>query len=210
MVKIAPSILSVDVSKLREEVANLEKAGADYIHIDVMDGEFVPNSTMGLEMLEESNAGTNIILDTHFMVENPKKWIEEFSATDIFTFHVEAVDSETAHEIIQLLREREIKIGISVKPNTPVEEILPYVEDVDMVLVMLVEPGAGGQAMIVECLEKVRTLRDLYPNLDIEVDGGVNLENVELVKKAGANIIVAGTSIIKAEDRRYVIEQMKK
>lgn len=210
MVKVGPSVLSVDINNLKEEVANLEHAGADYIHIDVMDGEFVENETMGIEMLEQANAGTDILLSTHLMVENPEKWIEEFSATDIFTFHIEAVTPEVAEEIIEELHERDIKVGIAIKPETPVDEIMPFIDEIDLVLVMLVEPGYGGQAMIPECLEKVRTLRNLNPELDIEVDGGITLENVEMVKEAGANMIVSGTTIINAQDRAWVISQMKK
>lgn len=209
MVKIAPSILAADFENLEQEIKSVEDAGADYIHIDVMDGDFVTNKTLGLEMLKRSNQATDLILDTHLMVENPIDWIDDFSKSDIITFHLEAVDEETANKIIDELHEREIKAGISIKPDTPVEEIIPYIEKIDMVLVMTVEPGKGGQKLIPECLEKVRVLREISPDIDIEVDGGINLETITEVKSAGANVIVAGTAIFGAENRKYVIEKLK-
>ena len=209
MVKIAPSILAADFENLENEIKDVEQAGADYIHIDVMDGEFVTNKTPGLEMLKINNAATDLILDTHLMVENPIDWIEDFSESDIITFHIEATDEETASKIIEELHEKEIKVGISIKPNTAVEEILPYIDKIDMVLVMTVEPGKGGQKLIPECLEKVRILRELAPDIDIEVDGGINIETVGLVKEAGANVIVAGTAVFGAEDRKFVIDKLR-
>ncbi len=210
MVKIAPSILSVSIDKLDKEIIEVEKAGADYIHIDVMDGEFVPNKTNGLEMLKIARETTNLILDTHLMVEYPQNWIDDFSLSNVITFHIEAVNSDTAEKIIENLKERDIKVGIAIKPNTPVEEIMPYIEKIDVVLVMLVEPGFGGQKMIEACLDKVRAIHELKPDIDIEVDGGVKLENVQKAKDAGANIIVAGTAIFNSEDKRFVISEMKK
>ncbi len=210
MVKIAPSILSVSIDKLDKEIIEVEKAGADYIHIDVMDGEFVPNKTNGLEMLKIARETTNLILDTHLMVEYPQNWIDDFSLSNVITFHIEAVNSDTAEKIIENLKERDIKVGIAIKPNTPVEEIMPYIEKIDVVLVMLVEPGFGGQKMIEACLDKVRAIHELKPDIDIEVDGGVKLENVQKAKDAGANIIVAGTAIFNSEDKRFVISEMRK
>lgn len=210
MVKIAPSILSVSIDKLDKEIIEVEKDGADYIHIDVMDGEFVPNKTNGLEMLKIARETTNLILDTHLMVEDPQNWIDDFSLSNVITFHIETVNSDTAEKIIENLKERDIKVGIAIKPNTPVEEIMPYIEKIDVVLVMLVEPGFGGQKMIEACLDKVRAIHELKPDIDIEVDGGVKLENVQKAKDAGANIIVAGTAIFNSEDKRFVISEMKK
>lgn len=210
MVKVGPSTLPININDMKTEIANLERAGADYIHLDIMDGEFVANETLGVELLEVVNDSTDILLCTHLMVENPEKWIEEFSETDIFTFHIEAVTPEVAESMIQELHEREMKVGIAIKPATPIDEIMPYIDEIDMVLVMLVEPGLGGQKMMPECLEKVRELRELRPELDIEVDGGINLDNVEMVKASGANMIVSGTAIVNSTDRAFVISQMKK
>lgn len=210
MVKVAPSILAADFENLEKEIEDVVQAGADYIHVDVMDGEFVNNETCGLEMYERARRATDKVIDTHLMVENPENWIDDFSKSDIITFHIEAAYEETADRIIERLHELDIKAGITLKPDTPIEEIIPYLDKVDMVLIMTVEPGWGGQKLIEDCLEKVRFIRSLNQDIDIEVDGGVNLENVEKVKEAGANIIVAGTAVFKANDRRYVIEKMKK
>lgn len=209
MVIIAPSILAADFDNLEKEIRSVEEAGADYIHIDVMDGEFVNNKTQGIDMIEIANETTNLPLDTHLMVENPEDWIDDFLESDTVTFHIEATDEEHANSIIEKLHEHEIRVGIAIKPDTSIEEVLPYVDKVDMILVMTVEPGFGGQKLIPECLEKVKQLREISKEIDIEVDGGINLENIEEAKKAGANIIVAGTSIFKAENKKYVIEKMK-
>lgn len=209
MVIIAPSILAADFDNLEKEIRSVEEAGADYIHIDVMDGEFVDNKTQGIDMLEIANETTNLPLDTHLMVENPEDWIDDFLESDTVTFHIEATDEEHTNSIIEKLHEHEIRAGIAIKPDTSIEEVLPYVDKVDMILVMTVEPGFGGQKLIPECLEKVKQLREISKEIDIEVDGGINLENIEEAKKAGANIIVAGTSIFKAENKKYVIEKMK-
>lgn len=210
MVKIAPSILAADFDNLENEVSDVEKAGADYIHIDIMDGEFVNNETPGLEMLTRTHETTSLTLDTHLMVEEPQNWLDDVVLSNVVTFHIEAVNVETAEKIIDYLHERDIKAGVAIKPDTSIEDIMPIFEKIDVVLVMLVEPGFGGQKMILSCLEKVKTLRGLKPDMDIEVDGGVNLENVQLVKDAGANIIVSGTAIFKSNDRKFVIEEMKK
>lgn len=209
MVKVAPSILAANFEKLEEEIKDVVDAGADYIHVDVMDGEFVNNETPGLEMYERARKSTDKIIDTHLMVENPENWIDDFSKSDIITFHLEAVDEETAYRIIERLHELEIKVGISIKPDTPVEEIMPYLDRIDMVLVMLVEPGWGGQKMMEECLEKVTIIREANPDIDIEVDGGINLENVQKVKDAGANVIVAGTAVFKASNKQDAIIKLK-
>ena len=211
MVKIAPSILAANMDELENDIKEVVAAGADYIHIDVMDGKFVPNETPGLKMLNAAKNATNITLDVHFMVENPKEYIQPFiEDSDIITFHVEAANENIIEEIIQLLKNKEKKVGMSIKPNTSIDVIVPYLDKIDMVLIMTVEPGFGGQKLIPETVEKIRELRKLRPDLDIEVDGGINLETAELVKEAGANILVAGTAVFKAENKKEVMEKMKK
>lgn len=209
MVKIAPSILAADESMLEQEIMDVTNAGADYIHIDVMDGEFVPNITYGKRMIEAAVKSTNLPIDVHLMVKEPAKYIEMFEDASIITFHVEAVNYDEAEKIIEDLHGKNIKVGISIKPNTEVSELEKYINMIDMVLVMTVEPGFGGQTLIPSTLDKIRKLRELKPSLDIEVDGGINLYTAKSVVECGANILVAGTAIFKSDNRKNAIEKLK-
>lgn len=225
MVKIAPSILAANFEVLEGEIKKLAECGADIIHVDIMDGKFVKNETPGMEMYKTAVQAAVLPVDTHLMVENPDGWIDEIievynnivetnievshSEDDSITFHVETVNEMIAYKLIDKIHGAGLKAGIAIKPNTELKDILPFIPLIDMVLIMTVEPGYGGQALIEGCLEKVKELRKLEPNLDIEVDGGINLENISKVKKAGANIIVAGTAIFNAEDRRDVINSLR-
>lgn len=210
MVKVASSILAADFEKLEDEIREAIDAGSDLIHVDVMDGVFVNNETLGVEMYEKARKTTNKAIDVHLMVASPEKWIEKFKNADIITFHAEAVDSKNADDIIKKLHDAGIKVGITLKPNTSIDVIIPYIDKVDLILIMTVEPGWGGQKLIENCLEKVKIIRSLNSEIDIEVDGGVNLETCDMVKAAGANIVVAGTAIFKAKNKKSVIEAMKK
>lgn len=209
MVKIAPSILALDVNNLENEIIDVVNSGADYIHVDVMDGKFVENTTHWQAMYEISRKATDKIIDVHLMVEKPEEWISKFPKADIITFHYEAVNLETANLIIEKLHSLNKKVGIAIKPNTPVEVLTKLINKVDMVLVMTVEPGKGGQKLIDSCIPKIKEVRDINSRIDIEVDGGINLENVSLLTSKGANVIVAGTAIFNAEDKKKVIEKMK-
>lgn len=210
MVKIAPSILAADKKKLAEEIISVSNAGADCIHIDVMDGKFVNNVTNGEEMMKAAIASTKLYLDVHLMVENPEKYISTYKNANCITFHIESVNDENVNELINAIKIYGIDVGIAIKPNTNVLKLEKYINIIDKVIVMTVEPGFGGQELIENTLEKVRELRMLNKDLNIEVDGGINLNTANKAISAGANILVAGTAIFSAENRKKVIEELRK
>lgn len=198
---LSPSILSADFWKLGEDIKAVEQAGVPYLHIDVMDGLFVPSISYGMPVLQCIRPHTELFLDVHLMIQEPERYVEEFAAcgADLVNFHIEA--TQDVKGTIELIRGTGKKVGITIKPGTSVDELLPYLELVDMVLIMTVEPGFGGQKLIPECLDKVKELRRIVEekglSLDIEVDGGISADNVELALTAGANVIVAGSAVFK-------------
>ncbi|MDW0111826.1 MULTISPECIES: ribulose-phosphate 3-epimerase [Sporosarcina] len=213
MIKIAPSILAANFSKLAQEVVEVEKAGAELIHIDVMDGHFVPNITMGPIVVEALRPVTTLPLDVHLMIENPDAYIEQFAkaGADYITVHVEAC--RHLHRTIQLIRSFGVKPGVVLNPHTPVEHILHILEDIDMVLFMTVNPGFGGQQFIHSVLPKVRQLAAIIKerelSIEIEIDGGINEETIVPCVEAGATIFVAGSAIYNAEDRAEALQRIK-
>lgn len=213
-VKIAPSILSADFSKMGEEVASLQQAGADLVHCDVMDGVFVNNITFGIKMVEDIRKKTHLPLDCHLMIVHPEKYVERFAkaGADIITVHYEACQDNLA-DVLALIKSTGVKCGAVINPDTPVDKIKDVIPLCDMVLVMSVFPGFGGQKFIPECLEKLRQVKKIVDEcgkaIDIQIDGGVTAENVEKIKAAGANVIVAGSAVFKAADRAQIIAQLK-
>ena len=200
-IKISPSILSADFSKLGEEITSLDHAGADYIHVDVMDGHFVPNITMGPEIIRKLRPYTKKVFDVHLMISPVDKYIKDFAnaGADIITFHPEATPNTL--ETINLIRKYNKKVGISLKPKSKIDLIKDHLNQIDLVLIMSVEPGFGGQKFMPEVLEKTKAVRELINknnlNVDVEIDGGINFENCSKAKDAGANILVSGSTIFK-------------
>ncbi len=213
MIKIAPSILSADFAKLGEDIKDVELGGADYIHVDVMDGHFVPNITIGPLIVDAIRPITDLPLDVHLMIENPDRYIDAFAkaGADIITVHVEACPH--LHRTIQLIKSTGVKAGVVLNPHTPVSTIQHVIEDIDMVLLMTVNPGFGGQSFIHSVLPKIREVADLVAekNLDveIEIDGGVNPETAKLCVEAGANVLVAGSAIYNQKDRAEAIQAIR-
>ena len=213
MIKVAPSILSADFSKLGEEIIKIDQAGADMIHIDVMDGHFVPNLTLGAPIVKALRTVTKLPFDVHLMINNPENLIDDFIAAgaDIITIHIEAANH--LHRLVQKVKSSGVKVAVSINPATPLntlEEILP---ELDMVLLMSVNPGFGGQSFIPATLNKIARLKEMIDakklKIDIQVDGGINLETAPKVIKHGANILVAGSAVYGSNDIKGTIAQLK-
>lgn len=213
MIKVSPSVLACDLSKLCDEVKSIELAGADMVHIDVMDGMFVTNISFGLPVIASLRKNSDMFFDVHLMIEKPERYIARFieAGADLVTFHYEA--TEVSKDNLDLIHSYGKMAGISVKPGTPVEAVYPLLDKCDLVLVMTVEPGYGGQAFMPETLEKIEKLRAEIDRrglkVDIQVDGGINEQTGILVKKAGANNLVAGSYVFKAENKKAAIDSLK-
>lgn len=215
MIKTSASLLASNLAQLALEISRCKKSGVDWVHFDVMDGVFVDQITYGSPVLKTVRASTDMFLDVHLMVEDPTKQIAFFAeaGADLITIHVESFCEIAA--VLKDIKLYDKKAALAVKPNTPIEAVYPYLHLCDMVLVMTVEPGYGGQAFIPETIDKIKALRKTadnagYKMLDIQVDGGINEKTAELVKKAGANILVAGTSLFKADNMKAVCDELKK
>jgi len=213
MIKIAPSILAADFTKLGEEINSI--SSADYLHFDVMDGMFVPNISFGFPVLESVRKVTDMTLDVHLMIDTPSRYITRFAQAggDIITFHIEAEKPENIQPTIDEIHKHGKKAGLSIKPNTPAEALMPYIYSLDLVLVMTVEPGFGGQKLIEATLPKIVQIRSFIneKNLvcEIEVDGGINFDTAKICIEAGANVLVAGSDLFRATDRAAYIDKLR-
>ena len=215
MIKIPPSILSADFARLGAEVEDIRIGGADYVHFDVMDGCFVPNISIGIPVLKSLRKATEMFIDVHLMIRGPVRYAEAFcrAGADLVNFHVEADREENISAAIEIARKLGKKTGVTIKPNTPAEAVLPFLPAVDLILVMTVEPGFGGQHFMPNMLPKIETIRGYIEknnsDCELEVDGGIDPETAPLVKRAGANVLVAGSAVFNRPDRALAIREIR-
>lgn len=208
---VSPSILSADFANLERDIKAVENAGADWIHVDVMDGHFVPNITIGVPVVKSIRKVTKLPLDIHLMIENPEKYVEPFvkAGADIITFHYEAA-GEKSREILKMIKSFGVKAGISIKPKTSPDKIFNLLTTADMVLIMTVEPGFGGQSFMPDCAEKIPYIKKNSPqNMIIQVDGGINAETAKVCTSVGANSLVAGSYVYKSDDIKTAIDSLR-
>ena len=214
MVKVAPSVLSANFAELKKDLDSIKECGANWIHYDVMDGHFVPNISFGYSILNDISKVSDLYLDVHLMITNPMKYVDEFikAQASSITAHIEAFENEeSVREFIHHVKAQHVQVGLSVKPATPIEAIEKYLDELDLVLVMSVEPGFGGQKFQEQAIEKIQQLKRLRQNRSylIEVDGGINAETGKLCKDAGVDVLVAGSYVFQAPDRKEAINQLK-
>jgi ribulose-phosphate 3-epimerase len=209
MITVSPSLLAADFSILKEELIKVSESGAEFIHLDVMDGHFVPNISFGIPVIKSLRKVSDLFFDTHLMISDPLFYIKDFSnaGSDMITFHIEC-DSDI-NETINAIKKENKKCGISIKPKTPVSALIPYLDKIDSVLVMSVEPGFGGQKFMPEVLPKIEEIRALKPDIMISVDGGIDDKTAPLVKKAGADTLVAGSYYFKSSDKKEAVRILK-
>ncbi len=215
MVKVAPSILSADFVNLERDIRALKETGADYVHVDVMDGLFVPNITIGIPVVAAIRRITDMPLDVHLMIDRPLRYVDEFckAGSDLLTVHVEADTEENTLAALKRIRKNGVRAAISVKPKTPAEAVLPFLPCCDLILVMTVEPGFGGQSFMQDMMPKLKTIRGYIdaqnPGCELEVDGGVNAETARICRENGANVLVAGSAYFKAADPAAFVRAVK-
>ena len=215
MIKVSPSILSADFVNLERDIRALSPAGADYVHVDVMDGLFVPNITIGIPVVAAIRKITELPLDVHLMIDRPIRYVDDFckAGSDILTIHVEADTEKNTLAALKRIRENGVRAAISVKPKTPAEAVLPFLSCCDLILVMTVEPGFGGQSFMEDMMPKLRKIRTFIdaqkPDCELEVDGGINVTTAHICRENGANVLVAGSAYFKHPDQKEFVRKLK-